>query len=931
MKNISSIFFLMIFQTGLAQLESAHWYFGVNAGLDFTSGSPEVVFDGALSTGEGCASISDSNGNLLFYTDGTRVYNRNHAVMLNGYGLLGNPSSTQSAIIVPAPGNEDLYYIFTVGADDAANPEWGTTNTGFHYYVVDMTLDGGLGQVLNYDINENELMPLTSEKVTAVAHANNNDFWVITHFEDKFYAFLVTETGVNTTPVISQIGPYLDPQVYPVNSRGYIKLSPNGKKIAIAHLSNILLEDIPQDVINNEWGYYTNGLYANSHNGYAAVYDFDDSTGLISNEIVLSTTGSPYGVEFSYESKYLYLEYDYHVQYPADNAFEWIKGEVVQYDMNAADIPASATVIFDQFNNYGETFQARGALQLALDKKIYYSTTYRNSWGEYIGNYLSVINFPDQPGLATDVEYEVIPVNNSENPLHYISYGLPPFITSFFRATIEFEGEILNSGTCLGNEISFSINSNAEILSALWDFGDGFTSTDLNPTHTYTASGTYTISAEVTTENENITVTRDIEIYPLPEALNASLVECDFDGDGLNLFTLSEADAQATTESGNTITYHETEDEALSGENPLPDVYANTNDPQTIYIRVKNSTGCVSVSELELTTSLQEVKQAENLRLCDLNSDNVEIFDLNEALTGIESLYGENVNILSFHTSIHNAEFGLEPIGSSYENTSSPQTIYARVETSDCMEVVSFQLILMPLPVIDLADVEICPDGLWEGSAGGGYTSYQWNGLQGEDLNQPLDEPDILITTPGSYSIIVENENGCTYEEFFTVSEKEPPYISEIIVSGNGTVTVTAVGDSPFEYSLDGVLWQSSNEFYHLQTGDYIAYVRDATFCISDKKGFGILEIPNFISPNNDGYNDTWVVRGILHYENVHIQVFDRYGKVIVDKMSNFNSEIWDGTYLGRTVNTGSYWYIIELTDGRKYVGTLAVRNYDRI
>jgi len=929
-KNICFLFFLIIFQISQAQLESAHWYFGINAGLDFTSGTPEVVYDGALSTGEGCASISDPDGNLLFYTDGTLVYNRNHQVMPNGSGLLGNPSSTQSAIIVPAPGNETLYYIFTVGADDYANPEFGTTNTGFHYYIVDMTFDGGLGDVLSYDNVENELMPLTSEKVTAVAHANNNDFWVITHFEDKFYAYLVTETGINTTPVISQIGPYLDPQVYPVNSRGYIKLSPDGKKIAVAHLSNLKLEDIPQEIINSEWGYYTNGSFANASNGYAALYDFDDSTGTVSNETVLSTEGSPYGVEFSYESKYLYLEYDFHYPYLSEHSLEWVKGEVRQYDLNAADITASATVIFDQFTNYGQAFQARGALQLALDKKIYYSAT-QYAGTTYFGAYLSVIHSPDSPGLASNLEYHAIQVNSTEHPSHHVSFGLPPFITSFFRAAIEFEGEIVNSGVCLGNEVSFSINSNAEILSVLWDFGDGSTSTDLNPTHTYTTAGTYTVSAEVTTENENITVTRDIQIYPLPEALNASLTECDFDGDGLVLFTLSEADVQATTESGNTITYHETISDAESGINPLPDIYANTSDPQTVYIRVKNTTGCISISELELSTNLQEVKTAQNLRLCDLNSDNVETFDLNEALAGIEGLYGENVNVLSFHTSIHNAEFGLEPIGPFYENTSSPQTVYARVETSGCTEVVSFQLILMELPFVDLGDIEICPDGLWEGNAGTGFTSYQWNGLQGNDLNQPLDQPDIVITAPGPYSLTVENENGCEFEEFFTVSIKDLPVISEIIVSGNGTVTVIAMGDSPFEYSLDGVLWQSSNEFYNLPTGDYIAYVRDATYCISDKKGFGILEIPNFISPNNDGYNDTWVVRGILHYENVHIQIFDRYGKAIVDKMSNFNSEIWDGTYLGRTVNTGSYWYIIELTDGRKYVGTLAVRNYDRI
>jgi hypothetical protein len=99
---------------GLAQKEGNVWYFGENAGLDFNSGSPVALTDGMLNTDEGCASICDANGSLLFYTDGMTVYNRNHGIMPNGTGLLGHSSSTQSAIIVKKPMSNNLYYIFTV-------------------------------------------------------------------------------------------------------------------------------------------------------------------------------------------------------------------------------------------------------------------------------------------------------------------------------------------------------------------------------------------------------------------------------------------------------------------------------------------------------------------------------------------------------------------------------------------------------------------------------------------------------------------------------------------------------------------------------------------------------------------------------------------------------------------------------------------------
>src|SRR5689334_20241397 len=95
-----------------AQKENNVWYFGNGAGIDFNSGSPVGLNNGALFTVEGCASIADASGNLLFYTDGVTVYNKVHSVMTNGLGLLGGNSSSESAIIVPMPGSSTLYYIF---------------------------------------------------------------------------------------------------------------------------------------------------------------------------------------------------------------------------------------------------------------------------------------------------------------------------------------------------------------------------------------------------------------------------------------------------------------------------------------------------------------------------------------------------------------------------------------------------------------------------------------------------------------------------------------------------------------------------------------------------------------------------------------------------------------------------------------------------
>ncbi|PQL91554.1 hypothetical protein [Apibacter adventoris] len=145
MKRYFLIIYVLLSYFIYAQLETAHWFFGNHAGLDFTSRSPIADTNGALYTHECCSSISDKNGNLLFYTDGSTVYNKNHSIMSNDTGLLGNSSSTQSGLIIPDPYTPTLYYIFSVHTNDISP----TNSVGIHYSLVDMTLDSGNGAVIS--------------------------------------------------------------------------------------------------------------------------------------------------------------------------------------------------------------------------------------------------------------------------------------------------------------------------------------------------------------------------------------------------------------------------------------------------------------------------------------------------------------------------------------------------------------------------------------------------------------------------------------------------------------------------------------------------------------------------------------------------------------------------------------------------------------
>ena len=172
---------------GFAQAEASHWYFGSGAGLIFDVDTGTVSNTTAaaitISTNEGCSSISDFNGNLLFYTDGRNVWDKNHNIMPNAnyksnpnLGLMGDPSSTSSGLIVPKPGDPNQYYIFTVDephhqnafafpnqgpADEFGNPltDYDSNggvpdaddgfNNGFAYSLVDLTLNSGNGDVVS--------------------------------------------------------------------------------------------------------------------------------------------------------------------------------------------------------------------------------------------------------------------------------------------------------------------------------------------------------------------------------------------------------------------------------------------------------------------------------------------------------------------------------------------------------------------------------------------------------------------------------------------------------------------------------------------------------------------------------------------------------------------------------------------------------------
>jgi PKD repeat protein len=249
----------------ISQNENAKWYFGANAGLDFMTTPPTVLTNGMMNTSEGCAAMSDAAGNLMFYTDGLTIWDKNHAIMSNGTGLTGNSSTTQSAMIIKHPGNPNKYLVFSLGVSGTGS---------LSVSEVDMTLAAGLGSVT---VLNTFLHAPSSEKLTAVQHCNKKDFWVMSHGgnDSVFYAWKVTAAGVNLTPVTNTIGSSYSGTRW----CGNMKFSPNGSKLAVA-------------------------LYGTP--GGFEMFDFNNVTGQLSNHLMLSQEASFYGTEFSPDGSKLY-------------------------------------------------------------------------------------------------------------------------------------------------------------------------------------------------------------------------------------------------------------------------------------------------------------------------------------------------------------------------------------------------------------------------------------------------------------------------------------------------------------------------------------------------------------------------------------------------------------------------------------------------
>lgn len=467
---------------GFSQKQANIWYFGYHVGVDFNRSPPQPLSNGQVNSAEGISVMSDNNGRLLFYTNGVVIMNRQHKLMKNGGSLAGSVSSTNNTVIVPAAGNDSIYYVFTIGA---ANEEV----QDFQYNIVNIKGDGGLGEVLPNATNiivESKVF----EKIAAVKHCNNRDTWIVIHKwnTDEYHSYLLTAAGFNNTPVISHSGLIINGDE--LNELGTLKFSANGKKMAALH-------SFKNDVVE--------------------LMDFDNVTGIFSNPIVIDPSPSPvifgmgvYGAEFSNNGRLLYVTSN-----EAKDEASPDTSKLYQFDIssnNSATIAASRQII-QQIRG-----SQMGALQMGPDLKIYMAI--------FNANYLSAINDPDIYGAGCNFKLKQIDFSGFGKD--QFQYGLPNFVQSYFDINAS-PYDFSRSGNCTDLTVNFVVNRLNGIDSVKWNFGDLGISQAIQPTHTYATPGFYDVQLivyKVDCSGLNDTVTRKIWIAGTEHFLGQDTSSC---------------------------------------------------------------------------------------------------------------------------------------------------------------------------------------------------------------------------------------------------------------------------------------------------------------------------------------------------------------------------------------------------------------------
>lgn len=436
-----------------------------------------------------------------------------------------------------------------------------------------------------------------------------------------------------------------------------------------------------------------------------------------------------------------------------------------------------------------------------------------------------------------------------------------------------------------------------------------------------------TLTARVTNLSTNCFNEISIELNVTPKPIINSptaLYGCDDNNDGISeYFDTSGIEDQISGSHENAeVSFFDSNGKEMRN---IPSLYTNlqTNEDY-ITVRVSDKVSrCYSEKKILLkTTSKPNVNQPSDVYGCDAGSG-FAYFDTRKLE---EEMIGQQDNLqVSFFDSMGNelADFSSD----NFKNHDPyDQEIVAKIENisnKSCYEEVHFHLKTMAPPEINLEDTyQICytNDALTLNSDEKFTTT--WFAPDGSILSNTSS---VTIQEEGIYAVsVLKEENGIlceSYKEIELVHSAAPAIdkISYQDFSERSTVEIFASSEGDFEYSLDGISFQNESFFANVEGGEYNVTVRDKYGCGEVSQKINIINYTRFFTPNNDGYHDTWTIKGIANLTTSFIQIYDRYGKLL--KQLDPASKGWDGTYNGHQMPSDDYWFQITLNDGKIHSG----------
>ncbi|MDB4180258.1 choice-of-anchor L domain-containing protein [Flavobacteriaceae bacterium] len=435
-------------------------------------------------------------------------------------------------------------------------------------------------------------------------------------------------------------------------------------------------------------------------------------------------------------------------------------------------------------------------------------------------------------------------------------------------------------------------------------------------------------------------VTFDLVVNPLPDVSAADqYIACEIDTDGFFDFDLDTVSASilGTQDPLNfTVTYHETQEDADNGDNALVSPYTNLTNPQQLFVNITNNTTGCFIAVPSITIEVQEAAQANsdldriNYIICDNLADNDGFGTFDLSTQNEEILDGQdpaNFTVTYYDNQI-DAELGTNPLPNSYENTSNPQIIYARVDndtTADaqCYATTDLTLIVNLLPEFFLEDVylgcvnvngsELLDPVVMDIGLDPALYSFEWFDPTGTLVSTSVTYTPLV---GGTFTAVATNlATGCEYTVTTLVDPSSPPEVSAVVTTeffaDLHIIEASASGEGIYEFSLDDGPWQTSGTFEDVTPGFHSVIARDINGCGTGSTQVLVIDYPHFFTPNGDGYNDTWRVEGIETRPLAKIYIYDRFGKLL--KQLSPLGPGWDGTFNGENLPATDYWFTIRL------------------